>query len=189
MRHQKFSQRLSRPSGSRRATLRNLVIALLRFQKIRTTKAKARLAQPLAERLISLAKQNDLRARRQALSILNDRSAVSTLFLKTAPLFKDRHSGFTRIIRLSHRRGDGAEMVLLEFIEKIAQERPKETKKEKPAQAQKAPVSKPERPKPEVKLKDMTKMPKEKIKPPKKFKPKKFLGGLRKLFKKERDSL
>ncbi|MBL7084703.1 MAG: 50S ribosomal protein L17 [Candidatus Omnitrophica bacterium] len=188
MRHRKLSQRLSRPMGHRQATLRNLVIALLRYQKIKTTKAKAKFAQSLAERLISLAKQDSLRSRRHAFKILNDRIAVGHLFSRIAPLFKSKTSGATRIIRYSRRRGDGAEMVFLELTEKLPKHKPKvkEVKKERPAKEEVSP-EKTEEPAVGAKPKQAPKPPKPK--PVKKIKPKKFLGGLRRLFKKERDSL
>lgn len=178
MRHRKFSQRLSRPLGHRRATLRNLVIALLKYQRIKTTRAKAKRTQSLLERLIPLGNQNTLQSRRRAFSILNDRVAVGKLFSRIAPLFKNKSSGFSRIIRLSAaRHGDGAEMVLLELTERLPEPKPTKHKKEKPVQE----------PIPSEKVEETK--PKEKQKPIKKLKPKKFLGGLRKLFKKERDSL
>lgn len=185
MRHQKFSQRLSRPLGHRRATLRNLVISLLKYQRIKTTLAKAKFAQSLAERIISLGRQNTLQSRRHALRILNDKIAVGELFSRIAPLFKNRPSGFTRIIRLFSRRGDGAEMALLELTEKSPQVKPKEVKEGKPG---KEPLPR-EKPKAEIKPVGKVRPPKEKLKPIKKLKPRKFLGGLRRLFKKERDSL
>ncbi len=185
MRHRKFSQRLSRPLGHRRATLRNLAIALLKYQRIKTTRAKAKGLQSSLEHLISLGKQNTLKSRRRALTILNDRATVGELFSRIAPLFKNRSSGFSRIIRLSAaRHGDGAEMVLLELTEKLPKQKPTKDKKEKPAQKP-TPSEKVEETKPEEK----PRFPREKAKPTKKLKPKKFLGGLRKLFKKERDSL
>jgi len=189
MRHRKFSQRLSRPQGARRAALRGLVISLLKYQKIKTTKAKAHLAQSLAERLITLGRKNTLAARRQAYRILDDRDTVRKLFSQLAPLFKERTSGFSRIIHYSRRRGDGTELVFLELTEKLSTVKPKEVKKGKPAQ-EPAPSEKVERTKPrlsEAKPQEKPKFPKER--PAKELKPKKFLGGLRRLFKKERDSL
>lgn len=193
MRHQKRSQRLSRTLGHRRATLRNLVISLLKHQRIKTTKVKAQLAQRLAERLISLGKVNSLQSRRHAFRILNDRTAVSKLFSQVAQLFKTKTSGFSRIIRYSHRHGDGAELVFLELTEKIPKVKPAKAKGEKPKLGAKAPEKAKEKelekPKPEIKPKEKPKLPQEKKKFIKKIKPKKFLGGLRRLFKKERDSL
>lgn len=173
MRHRKFSQRLSRPMGQRRALLRNLVINLLKYQKIKTTKAKARFIRSSLERLISLAKKGSLQSRRQAYRILDDRTAVNELFSRIAPLFKERSSGFSRIIRASYRRGDGAELVFLELTEKVPEVKP----------------AKPAKVKPEIKPEEKAKPPREKPRPPKELKPKKFLGGLRRLFKKERDAL
>lgn len=182
MRHRKFSQRLSRPAGHRKALLRNLTISLLKYQRIKTTRAKAKQTQSVVERLISLGKQNSVHSKRLAYKILNDRSAVVRLFSQIAPLFKNRPSGFSRIIRYAKRPGDGAELVFLELIEKLPEEKPARPKKEKP------PAEKAEQPRPEVKPKEKPRLP-EKPRPAKKFRPKKFLGGLRKLFKKERDSL
>lgn len=190
MRHQKFSQRLSRPLGHRRATLRNLVINLLKYQRIKTTKAKAKRTQALAERLITLGKQNMLQSHRQAFKILDDRVAVTNLFSQIGPLFKNKSSGFSRIFGLSPRRGDGAEMVLLELTEKVPEVKPKEIKKEKPVREE-VPSEKLEKPKGKIKPEEKVKppKPKEKLRAAKELKPKKFLGNLRKLFKKERDSL
>lgn len=197
MRHRKFSQRLSRPPGHRRATLRNLVTALFKYQRIKTTVAKAKLAQSFAERLISLGKQNSLFSRRLAYKILADRDAVTFLFSRIAPLFKTKHSGFTRVIRLANaRHGDGAEMAILELTERLPAEKPKkEVKKEKVTLEQKPSAKieqasleiKPEEK--ELKPQEKEKPVKEKVKAPPKFKPKKFLGGLRRLLKRERDSL
>ncbi|NQS99446.1 MAG: 50S ribosomal protein L17 [Candidatus Omnitrophica bacterium] len=180
MRHRKRSKKLSRLAGHRQATLRNLVIALFRHQRIKTTKPKAQLAQSLAERLISLAKKDSLHSRRHAFSILNDRTTVGELFSTIAPLFKAKSSGFTRRIRYKQRDGDGAELVFLELTEKSSKVKPA-----KPEQGKK----KLEKPEPEEKPKEKPGPAQEKKKPKKELKPKKFLGGLRGLFKKERDSL
>ncbi len=189
MRHRKRSQRLSRPTGQRKALLRNLAISLLKYQRIKTTRAKARRVQSFIERLISLGKQNTLHSRRLALKMLNDKIAVGRLFSQITPLFKQRNSGFSRIVRYTHRCGDGAELVLLELTEKLLPAKPVKPAKAKP-QREQAPAKKTEQPGVEIKPeKKPLAPPKEKIKPVKKLKPKKFLGGLRRLFKKERDSL
>ncbi len=183
MRHRKVSKRLKRPLGQRRAMLRNLAIALLKYQRIKTTRTKAQLGRSFFERLISLAKKDTLSAHRQAFKALDNRAAVSELFSRIAPLFKNRSSGFTRIIHLpAARRGDGAGMVLLELTEKLSKVKPASPKKEKPA-------TKPEEPKHKLIVEEKAKASKEKPRPAKKVKPKKFLGGLRGLFKKGRDSL
>ncbi len=191
MRHRKSSQRLSRPIGSRRATLRNLVINLLRHQRIKTTVRKARLTQSWLEHLISLGKQNSLQSRRGAYKILDDRIAVNELFSRIIPLFKNRTSGFSRIIRYSRRHGDGAELVFLELTEKVPQVKPREKSKEKLIKDTGVVSERPEKPKPEIKPEQKLRPSIEKAKPLKKLKskPRKFLGGLRRLFKKERDSL
>ena len=188
MRHRKSSQRLCRPIGPRRATLRNLVIGLLRHQRIKTTIRKAKLTQSWLGHLISLGKQNSLQSRRSAYKILDDRIAVNELFSRIAPLFENRTSGFSRIIRYSRRHGDGAELVFLELTEKVPQVKPREKSKEKLKDTG-AVSEKPEKPKPEIKPERKSRPFIEKAKPLKKIKPKKFLGGLRRLFKKERDSL
>lgn len=192
MRHRKLSRKLSRPMGHRRATLRNLAIALLKYQRIKTTCAKAKSVQPLVERLIRLGKQQGLNARRQAFKILGDKNAIKALFSQIAPLFKNRSSGFTRIINTSYRRGDAARMVFWELTQKPAKKVPQGLKKEKAVEenppSKEIQTEKTKKAKPEIKP-TKAKLPKEKLKPAKKQKPKKFLGGLRRLFKKERDSL
>jgi large subunit ribosomal protein L17 len=189
MRHQKFSQRLSRPLGHRQAIVRNLAISLLRYQRIKTTKAKAKFVQPLVDHLIKLAKYDNLQSRRNAFRLLHDRDAVVKLFNIIAPSFKQKTSGFTRTIRYAHRQGDGAELVFLEFTEKTSKEGPERIKKKKGGPEKTTPSPRAEKPKSEIKPEELQKPPFQKAKPPKKIKPKKFLGGLRKLFKRERDSL
>jgi large subunit ribosomal protein L17 len=164
-----------------------MLISLLKHQRIKTTRAKARVLASRLEQLITLGKLNSLRAHRQAFKILNNRAAVMNLFSRISPLFKKRSSGFTRIIRLSGaRRGDGAELVLIELTEKLTKEKPAKSKKTKRLEEEK-PSKKAEKAKPEAKPEEKARPIKER--PPKKLKPKKFLGGLRRLFKKERDSL
>lgn len=191
MRHQKISQRLGRQQGARRATLRSLAIALFKYQRIKTTKIKARLAQSLAERLISLGRINTLHSRRQALKILNDKHIVGLVFGQIAPLFKERTSGFCRVIPAAfNRKGDGAEMAYLELTEKLLKVKPEKAEKEKaPKEARPSEAKEKLKAQPEIKPKEKIKFPKEAPQPTKKLKPKQFLGGLRSLFKKERDSL
>lgn len=180
MRHRKLKSRLSRPRGARRATLRNLVISLLKYQRIKTTRAKAKCAQSLADRLIGLGRQDTVHARRQAFKLIDDKAAVGLLFSQIAPLFKNRVSGFTRIIRCAPRPGDGTEMVLWELTEKTPKVKVEKAPKEKEAKKH-GPDTKPEEKQRSFK--------EEKPVAVKEIKPKKFLGGLRSLFKKERDSL
>ena len=119
MRHGLAGNRLSRNQSLRKATVRDLAKATLIQQRIRTTKAKAKEARKLVDRLITLGKKGSLAGRRKAFSILCDHHLVSQLFNKTAPLFKQRLGGYTRIIPISARRmGDNAELVYLELTEK-----------------------------------------------------------------------
>jgi large subunit ribosomal protein L17 len=117
MRHRKKGRKLSRSPAHRRATLRNLASNLLRHGRIQTTTAKAKELRPFVERLITLGRRGDLHARRLATSRLQDKVAVGTLFEEVGPRFTDRPGGYTRILKLGTRRGDAAEMALIELVE------------------------------------------------------------------------
>ena len=175
MRHAKAKHQLNRFTTWRKATLIGLARSLILYQSVQTTKAKAKAAQVLAEKLISLGKENTLAAKRRAFSVLGEHRLVSLLFEDIAVRFKNKPSGFTRVIRLGNRRGDSASLAILELteIKKIARRQPKEKKEPKPEQGeqQKAELPVQERP------------PLEKKAPPT------FLGGIRRIFKKERDAL
>ncbi len=108
--------KLNRASGPRRALLRGLVTSLLAQERIQTTQAKASATRSIAEKMITLGKRGDLHARRQALSYILDESVVTKLFEVLAPRYQERPGGYTRIIKLGHRQGDGAPMVLLELV-------------------------------------------------------------------------
>ena len=170
MRHRKNRLRLNRSRSWRRATLISLSRGLLIHQSIRTTEIKAKAAQPLAEKLITLGKRNDLASRRKAFSILQDHKLVKSLFSEIAPRFSNRNGGFTRILKLGFRRGDGSRLALLELTEKKKEEKKAKTKE-----------------KLEVKEEISKAQAKPKALPPLTKKPtRNFLGGLRKIFKKER---
>lgn len=115
MKHRVVGRKLSRTTNERKALSRALLFALFSRGAIRTTKAKAKAVAPQAEKLISLAKKGTLSARRQAHKVLPKRQWVNLLFDGVAPKFKGQNSGFTRIIKLCKRLGDGAEMVRLEL--------------------------------------------------------------------------
>ncbi len=119
MRHRKHKRKLGRTSSHRKAMLRNLVSSLVIHQKVRTTVAKAKEARRLADGVITLAKQGTLPARRQAFGILQDRTLVKKVFDEIAPNFKERSGGYTRILRVGPRQGDGAQMAILELVEPI----------------------------------------------------------------------
>jgi len=116
MRHLKSGRQLSRNSAHRWALMRNLITALLREEKIQTTDPKAKELRRWADLVITLGKRGGLHARRQALSIVQDKAVVRKLFETIAPRFKDRSGGYTRIIKLGIRRGDAAQMSLIELV-------------------------------------------------------------------------
>ncbi len=118
MRHNIAGNRLSRNSTLRKATVRDLAKATLLKERIQTTKARAKEARKLVDKLITMGKSGTLADKRRAFAILCNHGIVSDLFTKTAPRFKNRVGGYTRIIPLGNRRGDNAELVLLELTEK-----------------------------------------------------------------------
>jgi large subunit ribosomal protein L17 len=116
MRHLKSGRQLSRNSSHRWALMRNLITALLREEKIQTTDPKAKELRRWVERVITLGKRGDLHARRQAASILFDKTVLQKLFDTIGPRFKDRPGGYTRIIKLGVRHGDAAQLSLIELV-------------------------------------------------------------------------
>lgn len=126
MRHACAGRQFGRNSGHRKALLRTLVTSLLRNERIETTVAKAKEIQPLAEKMITLAKRGDLHARRQALSFILDESVVAGLFKEIGPRYAGRNGGYTRIVRTRNRMGDAAPMAVIELVDR----QPKEIKQE-----------------------------------------------------------
>jgi large subunit ribosomal protein L17 len=116
MRHGKKVAKLGRTKSHRKAMLSNMVTSLFAHHRIKTTQAKAKALKPLAEKLITCAKRNDLQAHRQVYRVVKDREVVKSLFSEIAPQLNKRSGGYTRILRLGWRRGDGAEIVLLELL-------------------------------------------------------------------------
>jgi large subunit ribosomal protein L17 len=116
MRHLKSGRQLSRNSSHRWALMRNLITALLREEKIRTTDPKAKELRRWVDRVITLGKQGTLHARRQVLSIVQDKAVVRKLFDTIGPRFKDRPGGYTRIVKVGIRRGDAAQMSVIELV-------------------------------------------------------------------------
>jgi large subunit ribosomal protein L17 len=116
MRHRVAGRKLSRDTGHRLALYRNLVTDLLRYEKIITTEAKAKEARALAENMITLGKEGSLPARRKALSFINDKKVVKKVFDELAPKYAQRSGGYTRLVRLGPRAGDGAPIVQLELV-------------------------------------------------------------------------
>ncbi len=189
MRHRKDKSLLNRFTSWRRATLISLARSTILHQRIKTTERKAKAAQTLVEKLISLGKDGSLAKKRAAYEILGSHKLVQMLFRDIAPRFVKRQGGYTRVIKLGQRRGDNAPLALLELTEiKQQAKKPKKEKEAKlqPQQEKKGQVAKEvpqEEKKPQVDSKVIEKPPITK-KPPKKF-----FGGLRNIFKKERDSL
>jgi large subunit ribosomal protein L17 len=109
-------RKLGRPSDQRRAMLRNLVTDFLKYGRITTTEARAKEVRSISEKMITLGKRGDLHARRQALAYILDESVVKKLFDEIAPKYKDRQGGYTRILKLGPRRGDGAPLVIIELV-------------------------------------------------------------------------
>lgn len=109
-------RKLGRPTDHRKAMLRNLVTSLLRHGKIETTVTRAKETKRMAEKMITLAKRGDLHARRQVLAYVYDEDVVTKLFEEIGPKYKDRNGGYTRVLRVGPRRGDGAEIAILELV-------------------------------------------------------------------------
>lgn len=117
MRHQKKRNKLGRDSAHRKSLLMNLSKELIEHERIKTSQAKAKVAKPEIEKLITLAKRGDLHARRQALAALRqDKFLVHKLFEEIAPRYAERDGGYTRIVKLGPRRSDSTEMVFLELV-------------------------------------------------------------------------
>lgn len=116
MRHNIAGRRLGRSSSHRKALYRNLVTDLLRYEKIVTTEAKAKEVRGMAEKMITLGKKSGLHAYRQALSFITDTKVAEKVFSELGPRYKERPGGYTRIIKLEPRPGDGAPMAQLELI-------------------------------------------------------------------------
>ena len=116
MRHGVAGRRLGRSSSHRKAMYRNLVTDLLNYEKVTTTEAKAKEVRSLAEKMITLGKGGKLHSLRQAVSFVTDRRVVEKLFNELAPRYAERHGGYTRIVKLGPRLGDGAPMVQLELV-------------------------------------------------------------------------
>jgi large subunit ribosomal protein L17 len=192
MRHGIAGNRLSRNQTLRWATVRDLAKATLIAQSIQTTQARAKEARKLVEKLITLGKSGSLSAKRKAFSILCDHRLVSELFKDTAPLFNSRIGGYTRIIKLGPRRGDNAQMVILELTEKKIIVEPVKKEKTKGEPKAKASTTKEEK-KHGVKdaQKEQTTTKKDAVKAegkdqithqPDQAKPSKPLSGIRKMF-------
>jgi len=116
MRHKRAGFKLKRDIGARRSLLKGLVTSVIGHERIVTTVPKAKAAKPLVEKMITLAKRDSLHARRQAAAFLETPAAVKKLFDKLGTRFGQRSGGYTRVVRLGWRKGDGAEQAMLELV-------------------------------------------------------------------------
>ena len=116
MRHKVAGRQLSRPTAHRMSMLRNMVTDLLRNETIRTTDAKAREVRRLADKSITLGKKGTLSSRRRAIAMLTDKEVVRKLFDELAERYEDRPGGYTRIVKLTPRKGDAADMAVVELV-------------------------------------------------------------------------
>lgn len=134
MRHQYSGRKLNRTAAHRKMLFRNLVTALFEHERIETTVIKAKEARSLAEKLITFAKRGDLHARRMAARKVNDPAVLQKLFEEIGPRYAERPGGYTRILRLSgNRKGDNAEMAILELVDSTARLKSLDTKKRQQA--------------------------------------------------------
>ena len=117
MAHRIDGRKLSRKMGPRLALYKNLTVSILRYERVKTTEAKAKEVQGRVEKMITLAKRGDLAARRSVVSQFpNEPLVITKLFDEIAPKYADRTSGYTRIVKLGQRSGDAAEMVQIELV-------------------------------------------------------------------------
>jgi large subunit ribosomal protein L17 len=116
MRHKNAGYKLGRDKAHRNALLRNLVTSVIERERVITTITKAKAAKPLVDRMITLAREDSLHARRQAAQFLMTPEAVKKLFDKLGTRFGQRNGGYTRVVRIGFRKGDGAEEAMLELV-------------------------------------------------------------------------
>src|ERR1700686_4219292 len=116
MRHKRSGFKLKRDAGSRNSLLKGLVTSVIEHERIVTTVPKAKAIKPLVDKMITLAKRDTLHARRQAAAFLETPDAVKTWFDKLGTRFGQRNGGYTRVVRLGWRKGDGAEQAMLELV-------------------------------------------------------------------------
>ncbi len=118
MRHRKTGKRFGRTSSHRKAMFQNLINAIIRHGMIKTTLPKAKDLRPLVERLVTLAKEDNVAKRRLAFARLRDKEVVTKLFVELGPRFKERNGGYLRILKCGNRKGDCAPMAIVEFVER-----------------------------------------------------------------------
>ncbi|PKL83009.1 MAG: 50S ribosomal protein L17 [Ignavibacteriae bacterium HGW-Ignavibacteriae-3] len=168
MRHGVKGKKLGRTASHRLATLKVLATSLLQHKKIKTTAAKAKALRGFVEPIITKAKTDSVHARRYVAEKINDRAVVSELFAEIVPKIGERPGGYTRVVHLGQRKGDGAHMAIIELVDYSGVMKPKAPKKVK---GEEAPVETPEEVKAEEKKEKKTKAAKKTAAPkPKKEK-------------------
>ena len=120
MRHRSKTVKLKRTASHRKALLSNLAISLIEHGRIKTTFGKAKALRPVAEKLVTLAKRDDLHSRRLAIAFLHQKDTVQKLFSEIAPASKDRQGGYCRITKLGARMSDSAPMAIIEWVDRVA---------------------------------------------------------------------
>ena len=135
MKHRLGFNKLGRKASHRKALYRTMVTALFRYERIKTTQAKAREIRKVAEKMITRAREDSVHNRRVIARKIGDKRVLAKLFLNIAPRFFERPGGYTRIMKLGRRYGDASEMVLLELVErkKVEKKKEKKTKEAAPA--------------------------------------------------------
>jgi large subunit ribosomal protein L17 len=134
MRHLKRTAKLGRTGQHRNAMLANLVCSLIKHKRVTTTLAKAKAARSVAEKMVTLGKSGTIHDRRLVSSRLHQEDAVKILFNEIAPAQRERHGGYTRIVRLNQRQGDASQRAILEWVDMpVVSETPTETKPEQEA--------------------------------------------------------
>lgn len=116
MRHRNKIKTLHRKSAPRKALIRDLVTAMITYDRIEVTAGKAKVARPMVDKMITIAKKNTLASRRQLLAYFSTEQPVKKLIEVLAPRFRDRNGGYTRLTKLGHRQGDAAETAMIEFV-------------------------------------------------------------------------
>lgn len=116
MRHAKDHKKLGRTASHRRAMLSNMIASLIKHKRVKTTLAKAKEARRWADRVVTFGKKGSVAARRQVYKFIPRRDIVKVLFDDVAPQFENRDGGYTRVVKLGRRKGDGAELAFLEFV-------------------------------------------------------------------------
>lgn len=133
MRHLNRGRKLSRTSAHRKALFRNLVLSLIKHERLKTTDAKAKELRHYADRMVTLGKRGDLAARRLAYNFMQSHDAVKKLFDEIAPRFADRAGGYTRVVKFGVRRGDAAPLSIIEFTGTSEKAAPKKPRKKRAA--------------------------------------------------------